>query len=205
MATLTSVLHPDHGFHPITTTTLQIPAKFEQCTVHLVYKLPPLVFVDKYELTNHHESYSFDFWGTSNLEYPVFAVEQSDSILLVNVKQGAKVSVPLHLRYGKPGDGFDETRLSWPAGFLACPVSVEGQPPSNLPEQVAELFKQPVSLVSVAPTSNETEHILRVPVGRPGDLAFVEFGTVLSIFLLFWYLIRVVKRVAVRLNSRKTE
>ena len=46
---------------------------------------------------------------------------------------------------------------------------------------------------------------MRVPVGRSGDLAFVEFGTVLSIFLLFWYLVRVVKRVAVRLNSRKTE
>jgi hypothetical protein len=74
-----------------------------------------------------------------------------------------------------------------------------------LPEQVAKLFTQPVSLVSIAPTSNETEHIMRVPVGRSGDLAFVEFGTVLSIFLLFWYLVRVVKRVAVRLNSRKTE
>ena len=122
MATLTSVLHPDHGFHPTATTTLQIPAEFDQCTVHLVYTLPPLVFVDKYELANHHESYSFDFWGTSNLEYPVFAVEQSDSILLVNVKQGAEVRVPLHLRYGKPGDGFDEARLSWPAGFLACPA-----------------------------------------------------------------------------------
>src|SRR6266550_3936749 len=125
MATLTSVLHPDDGFHPTATTTFQIPTEFEQCTVHLVYTLPPLVFVDKYELANHHESYSFDFWGTSNLEYPVFAVEQSDSILLVNVKQGTEVRVQLHLRYGKPGDGFDETRLSWPAGFLACPVSGE--------------------------------------------------------------------------------
>ena len=41
--------------------------------MHLVDTLPPLVFIDKYELANHHESYSFQFWGgTSNLEYPVF-------------------------------------------------------------------------------------------------------------------------------------
>ena len=84
---------------------------------------------------------------------------------------------------------------------------VQGPIASDLPGPVAELFTQPVSLVSIAPTSNKAQHILRVPVARPGDLAFVEFATVLSIFLLFWYLFRVVERVAVRLNSnsRKTE
>jgi hypothetical protein len=125
MATLTSVLHPDHGFHPIATTAIEVPAAFEQCAVHLVYTLPPLVFVDKYELANHDQSYSFQFWGVSDLEHPVFAVEQSDSILLVNVKKGAQVSVPLHLRCGTPGAGFEETRLGWPVGFLACPASGE--------------------------------------------------------------------------------
>lgn len=125
MATLTSVLHPDHGFHPIATTAIEVPAGFEQCAVHLVYTLPPLVFVDKYELANHDQSYSFQFWGVSNLEHPVFAVEQSDSILLLNVKRGAQVSVPLHLRCGRPGAGFEETRLGWPVGFLACPASGE--------------------------------------------------------------------------------
>ena len=131
MATLTSVLQPDHGFHPTATTAFQIPAEFEQCAVHLVYTLPPLVFVDKYELANHHESYSFQFWGTSNLEHPVFAVEQSDSILLVNVKGGSRVSVPLHLRCGTPGAGFEETKLDWPVGFLACPVSSESINPAT--------------------------------------------------------------------------
>ena len=47
-------------------------------SVHVLDTLPPLVFVDKYELANHHESYSFQFWGTSNLEYPVF--EQNSRI-----------------------------------------------------------------------------------------------------------------------------
>ncbi|KAK2462472.1 hypothetical protein APHAL10511_005442 [Amanita phalloides] len=209
MATLTSILHPAHGFHPTVTTALEIPPHLQRCTAHLVYTLPPIVFVDQYELANHHESYSFHLWGTSNLEYPVFAVQQSDSTLLVGVKRDDEVKVPLHLRYGGPVDdapAYEETRLGWPVGFLACPASAHGSVPSNVPDEVAEFMKQnltqPVSFVPISPTSSGAEHILRVPVGRSGDLAFVEFGTVFSIFLLFWYLVRVTKRVAARLNSR---
>ena len=135
MPLLTHVLHPEHGFHPTATTAIQIPEQqrrwLENCTAHLVYTLPPLVFADKYELANYHESYSFHHWGTSNLEYPVFAMDQSDSILLLNVRTARdtgvfQVRVPLHLRYGKPvpdGPWYEETKIRRPEGFFTCPTS----------------------------------------------------------------------------------
>ncbi|KAF8622824.1 hypothetical protein AX15_006740 [Amanita polypyramis BW_CC] len=217
MSRLTSALHPEHGSHIAATTTIQISEQqrqwLENCTGHLVYTLPPLVFIDKYELANYHESYSFQHWGTSNLEYPVFAVDQSDSILLLNIRpihdaEVVQIRVPLHLRYGKPvsdGSPYEETKMRWPEGVFACPTSVAGPEPSNLPDKVVKFITQnlthSLSFVPIEP-SGKPEHVLRVPVGRSDDLKVVGFGTVLSICLFFYYLIRVVKRVAVRLQSR---
>ncbi|PFH44863.1 hypothetical protein AMATHDRAFT_165588 [Amanita thiersii Skay4041] len=77
--TLTSYLYPTQGYHPTLTTRVQIPPhlieSLNSCTTHLLYTLPPLLVVDKYELTNYQNSYTFHHWGTSSLELPVFAVD----------------------------------------------------------------------------------------------------------------------------------
>ncbi|KAF8638969.1 hypothetical protein AX17_001830 [Amanita inopinata Kibby_2008] len=237
--TLTSFLHPPNGYHPISTTTIHTPPPpiaqtLQNCTAHLLYTLPPLIFVDKHELANYHDSYTFHHWGTSNLEYPVFAVDASDSLLLLNFVGGGygkdvSIKVPLHLRYGKPASpgpgpglgpskgryqyGYDEAELKWPLGFFACPASANvasfGEL-SRLPDKVLRVLTQnstkDIKILTITPAVNdngETVQTVRVPVGNSGDLAFVEFGTAFTIFLLFWYLVRVTRRTMARLQSKE--
>jgi len=218
MYNLSSVLHPSYGYHPVSTTTLLIPS-LENCTFHLLYTLPPSVFVDKYELENYRHSYSFHYWGTSNLEYPVFAVELSASTLLLNVKRSdgmIQIDLPLHLRYGWPAPpssktGYVSIKVKKPTCFVSCPPSVNSSllhaSPSQLQEQVGQLLtKNSTQLVTtIVPQNGDT---LRVPVGNLGDLAYVEYGTVLTVLVLFCYLacltIKVAERLALR-GQRKIE
>lgn len=211
--TFTSDLHPKHGFHPISASSLHVPAQFRTCTYHLLYSLPPSVFVDKYELANYRSSYSFQLWGTSNLELPVFALEQSNSTLLLTVEpsdEPIEVNVPLHLRYGSPAlDSYVHIKAPEPVGFFSCPLTLNANVTSasmpQLPEEVVQFITQnsirPVTFFPVIPAT-KVEDTLRVPVGRLHDLPLVEYGTVFTIFFLFWYLVRVAQVVGARLESR---
>jgi hypothetical protein len=131
-----SILH-SQSFHPIFKTTISAPG-FPNCSLHLHYALPSIVFVDPYELSNRADAYSFKYAGPSNLELPVFALgakdEDADAGLLVSVAQrlpedGAlDVEVPLHVRYGKTAANgsespFQLTEVPWPDAFLACPAA----------------------------------------------------------------------------------
>ncbi|PFH48010.1 hypothetical protein AMATHDRAFT_150840 [Amanita thiersii Skay4041] len=227
--TLTSYLYPTQGYHPTSTTRVQIPPhlieSLNSCTTHLLYTLPPLLFVDKYELTNYQNSYTFHHWGTSNLELPVFAVDQVDSLLLLNVKNECdvecEVKVPLHLRYGDPlvksenRPAQQEAKLDWPTGFFACPPSVDIPVSSTqplLPDEVLSLLTtnmtQGLKMIPIVPTAvnnNESAQIVRVPVGDSAHIALVEFGTVTTIFLLFGYLIYVSQRTVMRLRTRERQ
>lgn len=130
MAALVSSVFPKDGFHPISTTTISSPTFELGCSLHLHFSLPPLIFVDPYELAHHEQFYTFKHWGTSNLELPVTAVDEGGSSVLLNVDipEGAKeveVKLPLHLRYGNPAEasssGHHSVEMAWPNGFLACP------------------------------------------------------------------------------------
>jgi hypothetical protein len=76
-------------------------------------------------------------------------------------------------------------------------------------QRVAQLLTKnstrSVTILAIAPQNEDT---LRVPVGNLGDLAYVEYGTVLTILVLFWYLasltIKVAERLALR-GQRKIE
>jgi hypothetical protein len=151
---LVSSIAPSNGFHPTSSTNIIFNNRTQvfssNCTLHLYFTLPPLIFVDPYELAHHAQSYTFKHWGTANLELPVHAVPQNDSMLLINLKTpldddlrphpeagesdvGIEVKVPLHLRYGDPRSASDSGHhtadMDWPTGFLAC---------SKIPQGVCE-------------------------------------------------------------------
>ncbi|TFK34534.1 PIG-X [Crucibulum laeve] len=79
MATLTSKLYPSEGFHPTSSTKITLnvpyPKVLNNCTLHLHYTLPRLLFIDPYELVHRKESYRFHHWGISDLEKPVHALD----------------------------------------------------------------------------------------------------------------------------------
>jgi hypothetical protein len=129
---LSSSLTTTYGFHTTCSTHIIINdrADLRRCTCHLLYILPPRVFVDPYELANYRDFYTIKLSGNSNLELPVAAVDSKGSVLLLNVllpktgMQNVTVDVPLHLRYGEPvqPDAWDgSVKVPLPTGFWVCP------------------------------------------------------------------------------------
>ena len=137
MAQLTSSIYPAYGYHRtsltrILYTDLELLGHTTNCTLHLHFTLPPLIFIDPYELANYEESYTFRHWGTPNLELPVTAVPQESASLLLTVKTiqsdvELEVKLPFHVRYGDvtraSSTGYESTEIERPTGFLACPRS----------------------------------------------------------------------------------
>lgn len=125
-----------NGYHPVSDTTISFNKTqcHLDCSIYLYFFLPPLIFVDPYELVHYEASYAFRHWGTSNLELPVSAVSQNGSYLLLNVHHTANehevhVKVPLHLRYGDLSkdqlSSYHTVDLAWPIGFFECPLTSE--------------------------------------------------------------------------------
>jgi hypothetical protein len=147
---LVSSLSPTRGFHPTSTSTIYFAGSSSQstanayssCHIYLYYNLPSLVYIDTHELAQRSKHYGYTYWGTRDLEKPVYALppEESSGEVLVRVKvpeqlwehripddrwewedemepgQGGgwkvTVEVPMHLRYGTPR----ATRSSGEAG-----------------------------------------------------------------------------------------
>jgi hypothetical protein len=138
---ITSHLHPAHGFHPSSITTLTLLNHHQNCTIHLYYTLPPQIFVDPHELALRRASYAYRHWGSTELEKPAHALDRGeadtevliifeDAKFLVGVdstdtaaQREVMVDVPMHLRYGRPSasGGYEEVQLRWPTAFLLCP------------------------------------------------------------------------------------
>ncbi len=162
MAYFISEVKPTKGFHPISTSTVQLPrpsSLYRSCSLHLYYTVPPLVFVDTHELTERNSYYTYSHWGSRDLEKPVHALPDVSSEVLLNVPipaqdewdndEGETISVemPMHLRYGSPrstrskedaGDEkaktqpYEEIRLDWPKAFFLCPSTSMFPPHFNL-------------------------------------------------------------------------
>ncbi|KAJ6459733.1 hypothetical protein C8R47DRAFT_933168, partial [Mycena vitilis] len=83
---------------------------YDNCSLHLHYVLPRIVFVDPYELTNRADVYPFKYDGPSNIERSVFALSAAEDDVDAELPptvahslpaDGAlEVEVPLHVRYG---------------------------------------------------------------------------------------------------------
>ncbi|KAF5379748.1 hypothetical protein D9615_005813 [Tricholomella constricta] len=210
MAQLVSSILPKEGYHPVSTTkvTLDRPELLadSKCSLYLYLRLPPLVFVDPYELAHHESFYTFRHWGPSNLELPVSAVQQNNSHLLLDVTLSSNsheinVTLPLHLRYGdlskRSPSGHHTAELAWPTGFLKCPLSsssaIRSLPSGlpHLPSEISSLFDAASALfIPISHSGPTAADLVRVPTGAPGDLAYVEFGTAFTVLVAFCYLLR---------------
>ncbi|KAJ7107046.1 PIG-X [Mycena epipterygia] len=209
----TSALVQANSYHPKLTTDLEIP-DIHPCSLHLHYALPPLLFVDPYELANYRASYTFQHRGPSNLELPLAALNKSGSSLLLDIlvpRHGGsvEVEVPLHVRYGTTSANrsleFQMTELQTPSSFLSCPKSPSHQstPSATLPPEFEQLFDLDLyDIVTIPSNGAGPLGIIRTPVGSREDLASVEIGTALVFALSFCYLLNVVLRTIGRIGSQ---
>ncbi|SJL09982.1 uncharacterized protein ARMOST_13364 [Armillaria ostoyae] len=205
MASLSSTIHPSYGFHPTVTTNFHGISVEPSCSLFLLLTLPPLVFVDPYELANYKDSYTFRHAGPSNLELPVSAIGPSNSHVFVNVSRRAvkegSLQIPLHLRYGDVSvDGFQAVDVSVPEGYVICEGRADSDAGSYIPEGFTAFFRQSnISRLSPSLASDAVFHV-QAPVGRPDDASQVELGTAVTILLCFAYLVYTLYKTALRLG-----
>ncbi|CAA7267242.1 unnamed protein product [Cyclocybe aegerita] len=196
MAYLTSRVHSPQGFHPTFTTSIHSPLQLlvsghnltSSCTLHLLYTLPPGIFVDRHELALRHNQYTFIHWGSRDLERPVGAVEASEVLISVPEPGGVelekddgqgevevRVEVPMHLRYGRPrkkdqvegreerergGKPYQEICVDWPMAFLSCPRCSDTD---CLSSQVTPPSPTTIPLHVLSSLTNQSTHTL-IPI-----------------------------------------
>jgi len=145
MSYITTNVSPSQGFHPISTTVVHfstsLSSSLTQCSLHLYFKLPPLLFIDPHELAQRNNTYTFHHWGSRDLEKPVHALreaERGSEVLLyvklassidddrkrpesgsasantVSQKWNVTVELPMHLRYGVPAPASSTSRSEKP-------------------------------------------------------------------------------------------
>ncbi|ESK94944.1 protein pbn1 [Moniliophthora roreri MCA 2997] len=219
---LSTSINPNPGFHPTLTTVISnfSSPQYLECSLYLHFTLPPLVFVDPYELeTSYADKYSFHLSGHRSLELPVMAMDRAESYLLVNVSlpsttlQGAELEIPtpVHLRYGdlSSTDEYVGVEIAWPQGFVACSSQLKSQ----LHPEFAALFQPDDSFIFIefAPRLEGTNHLaspktsvekLRVPVGNTPHTTQVELGTACTVFMCFLYLCWIIWRTKSRLDAK---
>ncbi|KAF9011919.1 hypothetical protein BDQ17DRAFT_1345116 [Cyathus striatus] len=208
--TLSSGLYPTQGFHTTSTTKINVSSlPSSSCTLELLYALPPLIFVDRYELALRSSSYNFSInsaSGNLDLEKPVHAVEQETVELKVSVglwdaekEEAVVIDVPMHLRYPEAAGAdskeqqYVSVRLDWPKGVVTCSAD-------NLASYTLTTTPIPPERASSADYAHDT---IRVPSGRKSDLTFVETGTAVTILVCFFWLLRVSLRTSKRLVNDK--
>ncbi|KAF7424750.1 hypothetical protein PC9H_010061 [Pleurotus ostreatus] len=224
MFTISSTLHPNSGFHTSSRSVVRISSATElhHCSLNLHFVLPPLIFVDLYELQQRNASYSFVHHGINNLELPVAALPREDSEILLNVHYPrapsgivtVEVDVPLHARYGEPAvegeSPFVIATVPKPGGFIACsrdthaPVSSDNLPKMS-PQFTALYDLEASTFVKLTPAASPSDTVdtLRIPVGSISHLAVVELGTAFCIVASFFYLLHAMLSTYRTLNASR--
>ena len=146
MSYITTNISTSQGFHPVSTNIIHFTGSSPaQCSLHLYFRLPPLLFVDPHELAQRNSIYTFNHWGSRDLEKPVHALPDAerDSDILLNVRLprsaeapmwNMTVELPMHLRYGVPAPvssisgsekPYEHVRVDTPIAFMLCKTSRE--------------------------------------------------------------------------------
>ncbi|KXN83098.1 hypothetical protein AN958_01849 [Leucoagaricus sp. SymC.cos] len=232
MATVEANIQNSNSFHPKSLVTFDLSQSetvSESCSLHLLYKLSPSLFIDPYELAQHQESYTSTQWGDIELEKPVHAVQDSDTNLLVTVNQRLRnegttsmrfeVEVPLHARYlapssqDVPGEELGNYRhvpLERPQAFFACPKGPDQEsapPPIHISATqlaAANLSSSIIQFIHIPYSSNYPVDFVRVPVGRQEHLFGVQVTTSVIILLIFLWVTSATIHAARRLISGST-
>ncbi|KAF8840969.1 hypothetical protein BDN67DRAFT_582809 [Paxillus ammoniavirescens] len=215
MSELTIISHslePRRGLHSTLSTRIGLNYPELDCSFFALYTLPPSIIIDKYELIDRR--LSFEFWGETNLELPVFAVNQTNnSRLLLNAtptdsrSKEVLVNIPVHARYGVPGIGRlarQSIEIFPPTCFWAC------APASTATISSAFSLEPPIAFSAllgastrflVSATSSHQPTLLEFPVASLGDTSRVEAGTATVILAAFMWLAYRSWRVARALQS----
>ena len=122
-----SSVSPSQGLHFTVSdhiSVFDIP-EGSNCSLHVLHRLPPDVFVDPYELEQRvldKLGPPFKLWGETDLELPVSAVSEGSLVLLGPVKPGAQVDLPIHARYPLPSwtSSHVSVNLEDPTLMLVC-------------------------------------------------------------------------------------
>ncbi|KAF5359299.1 hypothetical protein D9756_003563 [Leucocoprinus leucothites] len=232
MLSVSATVHSSSSFHPTSQVTFTLrphnPVP-ERCKLHLLYKLSPSVFIDPYELAQRQASYTFVKWGPTEIERPVHAVENQDTLALLTVvvpphDDGAgsfqfDVDVPLHARYLAPiskdttplvdSGNYRHFPLERPQAFFACPREYDHNSPTTLPAYIsasqlaeANMTLSTTQFIQIPYSPNSQVDFIRIPVGRKEDLPNVQVYTaaiILSIFI--WISVSVVRTASYLRNS----
>ncbi|KAJ7494826.1 PIG-X [Mycena galericulata] len=205
-STQTSLLRQPNSFHPSIQTTIEIQTDLYVCSLHLYQPLPPLIFVDPYELANYQDSYTFRHVGHSNLELPLAAIHQSESSILLNIPLplgGApiRVELPLHVRYGAASAvRYQVTELEMPFIFLSCPNSIPDQDFVSLPPEFKDSFDLSFSRILPVRPLRQSVETIRTPAGVHEDLVHVEIWTAAIFVLSFLYLVHMIQQTSRRIS-----
>ncbi|KAI0637300.1 PIG-X [Trametes polyzona] len=218
MASLASSVSAQ-GFHFTVSTTINVPdaSDLQRHTLHVVFDLDPHVYADQYELAQR-PGYTSQFWGTTDLEKPVSAVNPNGTVLLLTADTSElnhsrpvniTLEVPLHVRYGRPIAGTDSTNafhhipLQRPLGFLASKSNSVAEVPEALRPYTA-LSGWPTS-IHLIPDASAAETLgVTIPVGVLDDLAWVDIGTATVMLAMFFYLLHASVRTAQRLYAKSS-
>ena len=177
MSYITTNISSGQGFHPVSSNVVHFlagPSSLAQCSFHLYFNLPLLLFVDPHELAQRNNTYTFNHWGSRDLEKPAHVLPEteraSDVLLNVRLPPGVDddrkpfetgsvswnltVDLPMHLRYGVPApvsSTYDHIQVDTPIAFLLC--------------KTRELFIKILFFLTFTDTYD-----LATPVGNPTQL-----------------------------------
>ncbi|KIM57639.1 hypothetical protein SCLCIDRAFT_1219329 [Scleroderma citrinum Foug A] len=197
-ALLSFTLSPRRGFHSTLSAGIALYKAAPGCSSFILYTLPPSIIVDRYELSDRN--ITFELWGESNLELPVFAVEQSDVTLLLSAMPAAPhlqevvVDVPIHVRYGPPLSSYthyQSIEIPPPMCFWACPGFVDPsfRSTSSPPVERSEMLRRFAYFLVPETAPLLAAAKLEIPLGSLHDLPLVEAGTATVVLVAFLWLL----------------
>ena len=208
-----STVSPTQGFHLTSTTAiynLTTLALGRDCFAASLQLVPPGFIVDEYELEQRRkEGYGplCHVVGEKDLELPVEAVGGRSALVLAEflIKPEVVLDIPLHLRYARPqrDKGTIELELPWPWVIFGCNQPGECSSVYNIiltylviewnGRQFARRIFESKSVgdyhvVSLSSSIPHRVSSVLVPTGNTSHQPWVEFGTLLSVLLTFFYI-----------------
>ncbi|OAX43780.1 hypothetical protein K503DRAFT_795982 [Rhizopogon vinicolor AM-OR11-026] len=182
------------GFHTNLSTRISLHARHEYsaCDLFILYELPPDVIIDSFELNNH--GLQFEFVGNANLELPMAGVGNEAGWVLVAAKPEGEVvlvDVPLHMRYGVPGEGHNPRhiiQLHPPTCFWGCPSSYKSLDSTFSSRSPEFAMLNASTHFKIIEHTTSSPLSLNIPVGNMNHILYIELGTVVVTLFAFVYI-----------------
>lgn len=207
-----------HSLHPHLITTLAInaassPPSELTCALDIIYRLPPSVFVDRYQLNDTLPQFAVE--GGEDLEAPLEHVDPQGTWLAVRLRDGqAMIDLPVHLRYQAPDALLTHRPIVVPAPKLGWSCQTAAMPPVLQTTLAFHSTTDHHPAMTWIPLSGSSDSVLEltVPVGNTKDATIVQWGTLAIIVLgtgwilqAFGHAVRKHRRHLAKGKRRKSE